>query len=54
MHKLARSYRLAKDFVQFARENKAWWLLPLMVLLGLAGLVAWASSAAAPMLYTLF
>jgi hypothetical protein len=40
--------------VRFARENRAYWLIPLILLLGLAGLVIVAGQSAAPLLYTLF
>lgn len=46
---------LMGDFWQFLRQNKKWWLLPiLLVLLLLGTLVLVASSALAPFIYTLF
>ncbi len=53
----ARSARsgLAREFVAFLRDNKKWWLAPiLIVLLGLGALVLLGGSAAAPFIYTLF
>ena len=39
----------------FLRNNKKWWLTPIVViLLGVGVLVALGSSAAAPYIYTLF
>ncbi len=36
-------------------ENKSWWLMPVVVALGLLGVViALGGSAAAPFIYTLF
>ena len=35
---------LLQEFVMFLRENKKWWMIPLIV----------ASSGAAPFIYTLF
>lgn len=46
---------LLVEFLDFLRENKKWWLLPLLIVLGLFGLLtALASSGAAPFIYTLF
>lgn len=43
------------EFVGFMRENKAWWLTPILVVLGLVGvLVAAAGSGALAWVYTLF
>jgi uncharacterized membrane protein HdeD (DUF308 family) len=46
---------LASDLWMFLRENKKWWLVPMLaVLLLLGGLVALSGTAAAPFIYTLF
>ena len=46
---------LVVEFWSFLKENKKWWLLPLIVSLLLLGLVSWfAASGAAPFIYTLF
>jgi hypothetical protein len=43
------------EFVQFLRQNRKWWLLPLLLVLLLFGLLMFLSStAAAPFVYTLF
>ena len=40
---------------QFMRDNKKWWLGPIIiVLLMLGGLIALAGTVAAPFVYTLF
>lgn len=46
-------WRLCKEFLLFLRQEKKWWLIPLVgVLLALAGLILFSgSSALAPLLY---
>jgi len=48
------SFKLFKDFVAFARQNRIYWIVPLVVMLGLAGLLIVAGQAAAPLIYALF
>lgn len=46
---------LVAEFVGFLADNKKWWLLPILLVVGLVGLLAvFASSGAAPFIYTLF
>lgn len=46
---------LASEFVDFLKENKKWWLAPILIsMLGLGMLVMLGGSAAAPFIYTLF
>jgi hypothetical protein len=46
--------QLLKEFGCFAWDNKAWWIIPIvLVLLLLAGLIVVGQSAA-PFIYTLF
>lgn len=46
---------LAGEFVDFLKENKKWWLAPIVVaILGLGLLVLLGGTAAAPFIYTLF
>ncbi len=46
---------LVREFVDFLTDNKKWWLAPIIVvLLILAVLIAFGSSALAPFIYTLF
>ena len=44
-----------REMWEFLRENKKWWLVPLvLVVLVLSALVILSSTAAAPFIYTLF
>jgi hypothetical protein len=46
---------LASEFSDFLRENKKWWLAPIVIaILGLGLLVLLGGTAAAPFIYTLF
>jgi hypothetical protein len=46
---------LLGEFMGFLKQNKKFWLLPLiLVMLALAALLILSSSAAAPFIYTLF
>jgi uncharacterized protein DUF5989 len=46
---------LFKDFWDFLRQNRKWWLLPILICLLLLGvLIVLGSTAAAPFIYTLF
>ena len=46
---------LASEFVALLRDNKKWWLAPIVIaILGLGALVVLGGSAAAPFIYTLF
>ena len=46
---------LAGEFVDFLKDNKKWWLAPIIVsILGLGLLVLLGGTAAAPFIYTLF
>jgi hypothetical protein len=43
------------ELLQFLRESKKWWLLPIVLLLLLFGALAvFATTGAAPFIYTLF
>lgn len=45
---------LLKEIFQFARTNKAWWIIPVvMVFLGI-GLLIVVGETSAPFIYTLF
>ncbi len=54
MSRLSYSGKLFREFVRFARDNRAYWIVPLVVFLGLAAFVIVAGQVAAPLLYTLF
>ncbi|MFT5443102.1 MAG: hypothetical protein ACI8W3_002148 [Myxococcota bacterium] len=46
---------LVSEFVIFLKDNKKWWLAPIIVsILGLGLLVMLGGTAAAPFIYTLF
>lgn len=46
---------LAAEVLAFLRDNKKWWLLPILVTLAIFGLIAaLASSPVAPFIYNLF
>ena len=46
---------LVGEFLLFITENKKWWLIPIVLVLGLVGLlVVLSSTGAAPFIYTLF
>lgn len=46
---------IVSEFVDFLKENKKWWLAPIILsVLGLGALVLLGGSAAAPFIYTLF
>ena len=46
---------LASEFWDFLRQNKKWWLLPILLVVFLLGLLVFlGGSGAAPFVYTLF
>ncbi len=46
---------LVKEFWLFITENKAWWMIPIILTLALVGLLALlGSTGAAPFIYTIF
>ena len=46
---------LMAELFDFLKHNKKWWLLPILLMLGLFGiLAAIAGSSVAPFIYTLF
>ena len=48
--------KILKEYFSFLKENKKWWLLPIIVVLVLFGLliVLTEGSALAPFIYTIF
>lgn len=42
------------EIVQFARQNKIYWIVPFVLILGLVVVLVVASQASAPFIYTLF
>ena len=46
---------LVAEFVEFLRDNKKWWLVPILLVLGAFGIVVvLAASPIAPFIYALF
>ncbi len=45
---------LIRQFFGFAWRQKQWWIIPVFLLLLLAGLLVVSSQAVAPFIYTLF
>jgi hypothetical protein len=46
---------LISEFVYFLAQNKKWWLLPILLVIGGVGLlVLLAGTGAAPFIYTMF
>ena len=46
--------RLLMDFLGFAWHHKAWWIVPLVIVLLLMALLIFLGEATAPFIYTLF
>lgn len=46
--------RLLGDTFSFARENKVWWIVPLLVLLLLLAVLIVGVSTISPFIYSLF
>ena len=42
------------EIVQFARQNKVYWIVPLVLILGLVIVLVVTSQGVAPFIYTLF
>ncbi|HWN41958.1 MAG TPA: DUF5989 family protein [Thermoanaerobaculia bacterium] len=42
------------EIIQFARQNKIYWIVPFILVLGLVVLLVVTSQTAAPFIYTLF
>ncbi len=46
--------KLLKGFAGYAWQNKAWWIVPVILILLLMAFLIVASQTAAPFIYTLF
>jgi hypothetical protein len=46
--------RLLREFGEFAWHNKAWWIVPIVLVLLLLGFIVVSGSSVAPFIYTLF
>ena len=54
MGKLRYSRKLFGEFVGFAREHRVYWIVPLVLILGVTAFLIVAGEAAAPLIYALF
>jgi Family of unknown function (DUF5989) len=54
MRRLGYVGSLFGELVEFARQNKVYWIVPLVLILGLVLLLVVTSQGAAPFIYTLF
>ena len=54
MSRLGYGFKLIRELFGFARQNKAYWIIPLVLVLGAVGAIVVAGQASAPLLYTLF
>lgn len=54
MGKLGYSRKLLGELTDFARQNKVYWIVPLVLVLLLAGLIVVAGQGMTPFIYTLF
>ena len=54
MRKLTYVGTLLSHFVQFAKQNKAYWIVPVIIIFGLTSIFVIASQTVAPFIYTLF
>jgi len=54
MNKLRYLGRLLSEFLTFAWEQKAWWILPILIVLLLVGLLMTTGQTVLPYVYTLF
>ena len=54
MSKLSNLGRLFREIFQFALQNKAWWIVPTVLILLLLGVLIFSGQAVAPFIYTLF
>lgn len=48
--------KLVKEFLEYIKQNKKLWLIPILIILGLVGLavIISQSQALAPFIYSLF
>ena len=45
---------IIREFGEFLRDNKKWWLIPILVVLALLGLLVVLGDTVAPLIYPLF
>jgi hypothetical protein len=54
MGKIGSAGKLLREFVRFARANRAYWIVPFVIMLAITGVVIVAGQTAAPLIYALF
>jgi len=54
MNKIGHLGRLLREVWDFAWQNKAWWLVPVVIVLLILGGLIISGQMAAPFIYTLF
>ena len=54
MRKLGYTVKMFREIVGLARANRAYWIIPLMILLAIMGGLIVVSETAAPLIYALF
>jgi uncharacterized integral membrane protein len=54
MQRVKHLVSLIKEVLQFARDHKTWWIVPVVLILMLLALLIVTSSAVAPFIYPLF
>ncbi len=54
MHRIAHLGKLLAELGRYAARNKAWWLVPMVVVLLVLGFLIVTGQATAPFIYTLF
>jgi hypothetical protein len=54
MGRLRYAGTLLRHLVRFAAENKVYWMVPLVLVLGLLAFVIFTTQAATPFIYTLW
>jgi ABC-type dipeptide/oligopeptide/nickel transport system permease subunit len=54
VHRIAHLGKLLAELGRYAARNKAWWLVPMVVVLLVLGFLIATGQATAPFIYTLF
>ncbi len=54
MNRLRHAGSLMREIWRFARQNKAWWIVPTILILMILTLLVFSGQTVAPFIYTLF
>ena len=54
MRRMSYSLKLFRELLQFSRENRVYWIVPIVLMLALAAVVVIGGEAVAPLLYLMF